>query len=123
MHTKDFYDVTESAHEAGIPYRTWMSELAWDDCVAWRPEENARRGTLQHVSGRLWDVAYTTAQAWKRNTVGVGDRFDVELYRVPLTGDGVEPELTRLLVVCSRGEDCQLEFTVMLPGEAEDGDR
>lgn len=105
-------DVTQTAKEAGFLFPVALTRSAYEDSVAWTPEDN-RQGRRQDQNGRLWDVLWMLRQAIKRG----GEQIDFMVYRVPRKGNGRLPRPRMLKALCGPGDDMQPVITIMLPEE------
>jgi hypothetical protein len=107
-------DVTATAKEAGFVYPVAMTAAAWADCVAWT-DEDTKRQAPQDEFGRLWDVLWMAKMAAKGG--GGGTEILYSLHRVPRGGNGHQPRLTQLKMVCGPGDTPEPVITIMLPDE------
>jgi hypothetical protein len=103
------------AAEAGFTCHVALTRAAWEDCVAWAPADNARKGTVQDQDGRLWDVLWLASLACRRAAARV--RVDFTVYRVPRDGKGQKARPVPLASRAGPGDDGELVVTVMQPGE------
>jgi hypothetical protein len=105
-------DISETARERDSARR--ITRAAWDDCVASPKEAEKRKGfTGQSEAGRPRDVVTMTrfSAAQTADPVAL-----VQLYRVPVSGDDREAQLTELvamLMLC--------RWPVRLPAAQQDG--
>lgn len=101
----------QMACEARIYNPMTLTAEAWGNCVAWNESDNAKQGTLQDESGRLWDVLTMTryALSMHRETDPI---FPVELYRVPRDGQSTGPRRTFLRASFGVGDDGEAVITV-----------
>lgn len=106
-------DVTSVAREAGFKVPVALTAAVWDDCVAWKAEDNKRQ-VLQDEAGRLWDVLWTAFAAARRAR---GDQVAFQLYRVPRGGRGYRPRLTTLRLHISPGDELEPVLSILLPGQ------
>jgi hypothetical protein len=74
-----------------------------------------RKGAVQDVQGRLWDVLWMTRCAIRRAPRGT-ERVPVQLYRVPRDGRGVCPQPVSLVARCGPGDNGEPVITIMQPG-------
>jgi hypothetical protein len=70
---------TDTAQEAGFTTSVALTRAVWEDCVAWGDADAEHTGALQDEEGRLWDVLWLAARAF-RSANGVEVAFAV--YRV-----------------------------------------
>lgn len=112
----ELVDVSTVAREAGAHYPVAMTRAAWASCVEWTAADNARKGTAQDESGRLWDVCYMMAHAIRSGKVR-GDRGMFSLVCVPRDGKARRPRPVTLKVMCGPGDDPAPVLTIMLPDE------
>jgi len=110
----ELVDVTDTAAEAGFKVPVALSREVWADCVEWKEADNARKGTLQDQSGRLWDVVYMAFQAARRALKGQ-PRVLFSVYRVPREGKGVQARPVNLLLQIGPGDDALPVITITTP--------
>lgn len=108
-------DISEAAVEAGFRAPVAMTRTAWADCVEWSQATADRKAILQDEEGRLWDVVYMAMLAARRSEGMSRTVFDV--YRVPVTGKGVKPRRTALVMQIGPGDTGEPVITISLPGE------
>lgn len=115
-------DVTEAAGEAGFLYPVAITAAAWESCVAWSAETQARKDALQDESGRLWDVVWMASRAAcaaKKTAPRDGPvTIFYRLYVVPAAGRGTKARLTTLRLSLDGGDNGRGAFLISLPGEA-----
>lgn len=104
-------DVTSTAREAGITFPVAMTRSAFEDLVAWAPEN----GAWQDESGRLWDVVNMTRFAILRGRDT--DRVRVDLLRVPNRPGARRAESAHCWAQCGPGDDAAPVITLMRDGE------
>jgi hypothetical protein len=109
-------DPGPAAREAGFKLPVALTAAVWEDCVAWSDKDNRRKGTVQDMRGRLWDVLWMTKVAIQRAGRGT-DRVRVELLRVPREGRGHRPRKVVLEAVCGPGDQAEPVITIQQPGE------
>jgi hypothetical protein len=103
-------DVSETAREAGIRYPVAMTRGAWEELVAWKPENKG----IQDEAGRLWDVLTMLRFAARRSQES---RIRCEVQRVPNTPEATQPRLAEFFAVCGPGDSPEPVITLMLEGE------
>lgn len=110
-------DVTEMAREAGFAWPVALTRAVWEDCVAWSEDDN-RRQTVQHETGRLWDVLWM-AHGATRSVTKFADRgvAPFQLVRIPRGGRATRPRLVSLKLVMGVGDDGGPVLTIMQPTE------
>lgn len=110
-------DVSEMAREAGFRVPVALTRAVWDECVAWSPEAEKRKGTCtgQSEEGRLWDVLWMANIAARRQRGG--DRTMFEVYRVPQDGRGIRARSVTLAMHIGGGDDGEPVITIMQPDE------
>ncbi|MFI7467495.1 DUF6573 family protein [Nonomuraea sp. NPDC049646] len=89
---------------------------AWEDCVAWTCDDNARKGICNDETGRLWDVLWMARMAVRRAS-GDASRVRFSLYRVPRPGSARAPRQVWLDIVAGPGDHGELVLTIMRPDE------
>ena len=107
-------DVSETAREAGFVYPVAMTAAAWADCVAWS-DEDTKRQVPQDEFGRLWDVLWMVKMVAKAAAEGLKSSIRSTAY--PGGGNGHQPRLTQLKMVCGPGDTPEPVITIMLPDE------
>jgi hypothetical protein len=109
-------DISEVAGEAGLIYPVALTWAVWEDCVAWSDHDNARKGTEQDESGRLWDVVTVLAHAARRAAPDA-QQVAVVLIRTPREGRGRAPYKVTLTAIVGLGDDGEPVITVLHPDE------
>ncbi len=76
-------DVTNEAKAAGFKIPIAVTQSVWDQYIEWTDEDDNKQ-TIQHQSGRLWDVLWMLFVACKRCL----DKSEIRycLYVVPCDG-------------------------------------
>ncbi|MFY1595541.1 DUF6573 family protein [Micromonospora sp. WMMD737] len=110
-------DAGPAAREAGFRFPVALTRAVWIDCVAWTDADNARKGTLQDESGRLWDVLWMAMVAVRRLQGRDCDRVLFQLLRVPVEGRGIRPRLVTLELVVGPGDAGEPVMTIQQRGE------
>lgn len=108
-------DVSAMAREAGFKWPVAVTQVVWQDCVAWTEADN-RDQVYQDETGRLWDVLYMASQAI-RTSRDNGSVLQFRLYRVARGSQVVKPQPTILKLVVGPGDQGEPVITIMLPGE------
>lgn len=104
-------DAGNLATEAGFTYPVALTQAAWNDAVAWSPENQEH----QDETGRLWDVLTMAAHAAR--TGGRGSHREFEVLRIPNTPNARRPLLLALEMQIGPGDDAAPVLTIGLPGE------
>ncbi|WP_419603165.1 DUF6573 family protein [Thiolapillus sp.] len=108
-------DVSETAREAGFRWPVAITQVAWEDCIAWTEGDNKLQ-VYQDESGRLWDVLWMAFHAITSASTNRSQTL-YELYRVPRDGKSTEARLTKLKLVAGPGDHAEPVITIMLPTE------
>lgn len=109
-------DAGSMAAEAGFRCPVALSRAAWEDCVAWRPEDSERKGVSQDMDGRLADVLWM-CYVGIRCSQGRLSSLLFPVHRVPRQGTGREPTQITLKCVIGPGDAGEPVLTIMLPHE------
>jgi hypothetical protein len=112
-------DLSDVAHEAGFTYPVAITRAAYESCIEWTDADNERKGSVQDVRGRTWDVVYMASVAVRaaKRRDDAGDRLTFSLYVVPRAGAARRPRLTTLAIVCGPSDDGSPCLTIMEPTE------
>jgi hypothetical protein len=110
-------DVTETAKEAGFTCPVAMTREAWEECVAWSPEDSRRRGIPQDEKGRLWDVLWVLLVTIKRAR-GNDNILPFQIGVVEREGNKRGPLMKALKSHAGPGDAGELVITIMLPHES-----
>ena len=100
-------DVSNTAAEAGIRYRTALTSAVWENYV--RVPEGVE---AQDEQGRLWDIVWLLACAAKRSNGG-----DTVFFYLHVKNDAQKAKRYLLKAVCGPDDDGSPCITVMLPDE------
>lgn len=107
-------DVTQSAIEAGFKIPVAATRAVWDQYIEWTNEDDKKQ-TAQHQSGRLWDVLWMLFIACKRSRDASEIRY--YLYVVPRDGRTKRAKKITLKSVIGGGDEGEPVITIMLPNE------
>jgi hypothetical protein len=105
-------DVTEWAAEEGFKWPMAMTRAAWQDLVAWDPDNKAP----QDERGRFHDVAFMLRSAIARH-IDPTDRVTVDLVRIPNRRQTTVPRPARFWAHVGPGDTPDPVITLMLEGE------
>jgi hypothetical protein len=105
------------AENAGLRCHVAISMAAWDDCVAWDAGDNARKGTVQDETGRLWDVAWMAGRELRRVRPDRAGPVPFIIYRVPRPGVATRPLPAGLIAWLDPGDDGEPVITITRPEE------
>jgi hypothetical protein len=114
------HDVTRVAREAGFLLPVALSKGAWEECVAWAPVDNERKGTLQSEEGRLWDVLWMAVNAirvQRRRMIAPFESLLFCMLRISREGKTKTPEAVKLALVYTLGDELEPVITIYLPDE------
>ncbi len=110
----DLIDVSETARGAGIRWPVALTRAVHADCVAWTRED-----IYQDEPGRLWDVLsvlrFRLRLAARKDEQA--DALIFEVYRIPVSATGYDPEPVQLVARVDGGDDGEPVITVTMIGE------
>ncbi|MEV4454448.1 hypothetical protein [Microbispora sp. NPDC049633] len=98
-----------------------LTRAVWDDCVAWEPEDNARKRVEQDADLRLWNLLTATAEQLRRYGPAATDGESytaVELWRIERSGDCRAPRPVDLYAHLTSGEGMRPVLTIKARSEA-----
>jgi len=110
-------DISNAAKEAGFRVPVAVTCAVWNQYIEWA-EDDSDRQTIQHQSGRLWDILWMLSLACRRCPA---DRSEL-LFRLRVIPRDARskrrtPKLITLKSVCGGGDSGEPVITVMMPDE------
>jgi hypothetical protein len=110
----ELIDVSKTAKQTGFKLPVAVTRAVWDQYIDWTPADDDKQ-TIQHASGRLWDVLWMLYLACRRSA---GESFlNYCLYVIPRDGHARKPRQVELKAVIGGGDNGEAVITVMLPNE------
>lgn len=110
----ELVDVTSTAKDAGFKLSVAVTRAVWCQFIEWTPADDDKQ-TVQHESGRLWDVLWMLSLACRR--CANDSTLKYRLYVVPRDGRSRKPRQIELKAVIGGGDNGEAVITVMLPNE------
>lgn len=110
----ELIDVSNTAKQTGFKLPVAMTRAVWDQYIDWTQADDDKQ-TVQHASGRLWDVIWMLYLACRRSAGESSLKF--RLYVIPRDGHSRKPRQIELKAVIGGGDNGEAVITVMLPNE------
>lgn len=110
----ELINVSSVAEEAGFKLPVAVTRAVWFQYIEWTPADDDKQ-TVQHESGRLWDVLWMLSLACRRSAND--STLNYRLYVIPRDGRSRKPRQIELKAVIGGGDNGEPVITVMLPDE------
>lgn len=110
----ELVDISKTAKEAGFKLSIAVTSTVWNRYIDWTPADDDKQ-TVQHTSGRLWDVLWVLSLACRR--CANESTLNYRLYVVPRDGRSRKPRQIELKAVIGGGDNGEPVITIMLPNE------
>lgn len=110
----ELVDVSSAAKEAGFKLSVAVTRSVWCQYIEWTPTDDDKQ-TVQHESGRLWDILWMLYLACRR--CANDSTLNYRLYVIPRDGHSKKPCQIELKAVIGGGDNGEAVVTVMLPDE------
>jgi hypothetical protein len=107
-------NVTKTAKETGFKLPVAVTRAVWDHYIEWSTVDDNNQ-TIQHESGRLWDVLWMFRLACRR--LANESYLKYRLYVIPRDGRSKKPRQIELKAVIGGGDNGEPVITIMLPNE------
>lgn len=107
-------DVTNEAKAAGFKIPVAVTRAVWDQYIEWAKEDDDKQ-TVQHQSGRLYDVLWMLFIACKRCRDEAELRFSLSV--IPRDGQTKRAKKITLKSIIGAGDNGAPVITIMLPTE------